>query len=306
MRTAELCAGYGGLHLALQQAGLDPHLEWYAETEPEPSTVMAHHHPDTPNLGDLTTITNPPPADIVTAGWPCQAVSVAGRRKGIDDERWIIRDVVALWRSTGARWLVLENVPGLLTANDGEAFGQVLDALSEVGATARWAHLRASDIGAPHRRERWFCVAHTDSVRRERPRSTRRRRPRPTGHDRPAPTNADGERRPLVRFGGLRTDSHPQPRGDADRRLRERFGGYAPAVHRWANTLGRPAPNPTTNNRLSPRFVEWMMGLPDGHVTTTPDLTRNAQLRVLGNGVVPQQAAYAITQLMTALTKETM
>ena len=89
-----------------------------------------------------------------------------------------------------------------------------------------------------------------------------------------------------------------------------RFGKFAPAVARWEAVLGRPAPPPTEptgkdgTHRLSPRFVEWMMGLPDGHVTAVPGLTRAAQLTALGNGVVPQQAAAAITHLLT-VTEET-
>lgn len=78
----------------------------------------------------------------------------------------------------------------------------------------------------------------------------------------------------------------------------DRFGEYAPAIRRWERVCGRPAPAPTEpgahgSPRLSPRFVEWMMGLPDGWVTGV-DIPRPQQLRALGNGVVPQQAAYAL------------
>lgn len=73
------------------------------------------------------------------------------------------------------------------------------------------------------------------------------------------------------------------------------WGDYAPAVERWEHVLGRPAPAPTDDRgRLSPAFVEWMMGLPQGWVTDTPGLSRSQMLKALGNGVVPQQAAYAL------------
>jgi DNA (cytosine-5)-methyltransferase 1 len=80
----------------------------------------------------------------------------------------------------------------------------------------------------------------------------------------------------------------------------DRWGRYAPAVARWETVLGRPAPNPTElgtrgQPRLSARFVEWMQGLPDGYVTD--HVGRNAALRILGNGVVPQQGAYALHHL---------
>ena len=80
---------------------------------------------------------------------------------------------------------------------------------------------------------------------------------------------------------------------------------YGPAIRRWEHALGRPAPCPTEpgqrgNRRLSPQFVEWMMGLPAGWVTDVPGLDRNAQLKALGNGVVPQQAAVALRLLLEA------
>lgn len=89
------------------------------------------------------------------------------------------------------------------------------------------------------------------------------------------------------------------------------FGPYAPAIARWEKVTGRAAPPPTTpprreggKPRLSARFVEWLMGLPDGHVTG-PDLnlSREQQLRMLGNGVVPQQAALAVHTLINTAKK---
>lgn len=91
----------------------------------------------------------------------------------------------------------------------------------------------------------------------------------------------------------------------------DRWGDYGPAIARWAHVIGRPAPDPTEpgpkgNPRLSPAFVEWLMGLPAGHVTD-PAIwgdgrgARNAQLRALGNGVVPQQAAAALAALLDDL-----
>jgi DNA (cytosine-5)-methyltransferase 1 len=84
------------------------------------------------------------------------------------------------------------------------------------------------------------------------------------------------------------------------------FGGYEPAIQRWEHLLGRLAPAPTIEGQrrsrvLNPAFVEWMQGLDEGHVTAVPGLSRNAMLRILGNGVVPQQAAAATPWLLAAL-----
>lgn len=86
-----------------------------------------------------------------------------------------------------------------------------------------------------------------------------------------------------------------------------RFGPYEGAVARWEGVLRRTAPDPTRPDgregrpRLNPAFVEWMMGLDPGHVTDVPELSRNAQLKALGNGVVPQQAALALRLLLPLL-----
>lgn len=79
------------------------------------------------------------------------------------------------------------------------------------------------------------------------------------------------------------------------------FGAYGPAVARWESVLGRPAPRPVDAlGRLNPPFVEWLMGLPPGHVTDVPALSRSAQLKALGNGVMPPQAIHALDLLLAA------
>jgi DNA (cytosine-5)-methyltransferase 1 len=82
------------------------------------------------------------------------------------------------------------------------------------------------------------------------------------------------------------------------------WGPYAAAIARWEHTLGRPAPAPVdTAGRLAPSFVEWLMGLPTGWVTDTPGLPRSAQLKALGNGVVPQQATAALHLLLDRIAE---
>ena len=166
MKTAALCAGYGGLELGLHLAGFDVELSWYAEIDKGACTIMEANYPGVPNLGDLTLIEDAPPVDLVTAGFPCQPVSTAGARKGIEDERWLIHNVCKIASRVGARWLLLENVGGLYSANGGRAFSQVVVALASYGFAAEWTCLRAADIGAPHNRLRWFCLAYATSGER--------------------------------------------------------------------------------------------------------------------------------------------
>lgn len=85
------------------------------------------------------------------------------------------------------------------------------------------------------------------------------------------------------------------------------WAGYRPAIDRWERILGRPAPAPTVlgkrgGRQLAAPFVEWLMGLPEGWVCDVPGLTRNQQLKLLGNGVVPQQAEAALRLLLPRLT----
>lgn len=116
----------------------------------------------------------------------------------------------------------------------------------------------------------------------------------------PTPTASDGI------LGLPRTSGRPPEKSTklATRLEYTDYGDYAPAIARWEQVTGRDAPPPTTPPRreggkpqLSARFVEWMMGLPAGHVTDL-DLSRERQLRMLGNGVVPQQAALAVSTLI--------
>lgn len=101
-----------------------------------------------------------------------------------------------------------------------------------------------------------------------------------------------------------RVDERVGGRSNLHNEIEQRFGQYSAAIQRWEAVLGRPAPDPTEPagrngaHRLSPRFVEWLMGLSDGWITDVPGITRNEALKACGNGVVPQQAVAAINYLM--------
>ena len=163
-KVGALCAGYGGLELGLQKIA-ETQTSWVSDFESVPSRILDKRfigpsRNPVLNYGDLTAIRNPAPVDIVTAGFPCQPVSVSGRRMGINDNRWLIEDVCRLAAESGAKWLILENVRGIFTANKGNALRRVWDALVKNGYTRFEGGLfRASDSSAPHQRERWFCLA---------------------------------------------------------------------------------------------------------------------------------------------------
>lgn len=156
--VGSLFAGYLGLDLGVEAAFGGTQLAWVSEIDPGASKIIAHHHPTVPNLGDITAIdwTGVPPVDILTGGWPCQPFSQAGKRKGAADERALWPEVARAVRALRPRYVVLENVSAIATAGELERATASLAALGYVGS---WLCLRASDIGAPHRRERIFILA---------------------------------------------------------------------------------------------------------------------------------------------------
>lgn len=155
-RLGSLCTGYGGLDMAVRHV-IGGHLAWVADNDPGASRILTHHHPNVPNLGDITTTdwTAVPPVDVVLGGYPCQPFSTAGKRKGAEDARHIwphIADALGVLRP---RLAVFENVAGHLSLG----FDTVLADLAALGFDARWGTVRASDVGAAHQRNRLFLCA---------------------------------------------------------------------------------------------------------------------------------------------------
>ena len=302
MRIGSFCSGYGGLDLAAE-AFFDAETVWWSDIQPLCQQIMGTHWPEATPIGDVTTV-NPhdlAEVDVVTAGFPCQPYSQAGNRLGEKDERAIfqyIGDAIGILRP-GV--VFLENVAAITSLGGLSVVGT----LASLGYDTRAGTLRASTIGAPHQRNRWFCVA-TDtecgSVQRqrntgklaseERP-AKQLRRDTSTGSDQEAATNTDGARRGEQRGAVPMGEKLVSPECGSG----ASWGEYAPAIRHWEQVLGRAAPDPLVDGQLNHWLVEWMMGLSPGHVCSIAE-SRTAALRCLGNGVVPQQG-YAALQLLT-------
>lgn len=306
MRVGSLCSGYGGLDLAVEHV-LGGCTVWHSEVAPPARLVLNTRWPGVPNLGDLTTVdwTAVAPVDVVTAGYPCQPFALAGRRKGASDDRHLWPHVRTAIRHLRPRLVLLENVAGHRSLG----FDRVLGDLAEDGLDAEWTSLRASDVGAAHRRERLFILAyprdaHGAGSERLNPVSQSPREPESASSTGGFAPHARGEARPFRP--GLRA-CEPSglwgPRSDdgADADRPFQWGEVAPAIRRWAEIVGRPAPNPVLVHRglrANPRFIEWHMGLPDGWVTDVQGVSGTEAIEMLGNGVVPQQAAAAFDLLL--------
>ena len=278
-----LFAGAGGLELGLSLA-LGKHYRTiaYVERECTSAAVLAANMErgwldKAPIWDDVTTFTGDVVSpfvdriDIVSAGFNCQPWSYAGNRKGTDDDRWLWPNIVEILGTIRPEWAFFENVPGLLRGG----LGPILSDLTSLGFDAEWITVRASEVGAPHRRERVFILAHGSSRRSQ------------VGNTQPSRAvteqrssyvgNADSQRR------RTQGDSELTPAGIG--------GGCRPFP--WP-----PSPESTEDWRevievrpdLAPAVKPEVRGMDDG---VARGLARTQQLRILGNGVVPQQAALA-------------
>lgn len=312
MRIGSLCTGYGGLDMAAQ-AVFGGELEWWSDIEPGPIKLMEYHHPDIPNLGDLKEVDwfGVPGIDILTAGYPCQPFSNAGKRLGTEDPRHIwpwIANAVGVLRP---RIVLLENVAAHLR----RGFDVVSADLADLGYSVAWGIVSAAEAGAPHLRKRLYVIAvveDSDGAARDQrglatPGQAEGRWPRPdvSGRGGMVATYSASERRAEGRPEPTRQFGRPDASDGSGHLAAQDWVQYTAAIQRWERILGIPAPEPTVigargGRVLSPYLPEWMMGVP-GRITSVPGLSRAEQIKLAGNGVVPQQAELAIRQLLKNL-----
>lgn len=352
LTTGSLCTGIKGAEVALELMGLEPDLRWYSEIDPDACKLLALRAPGVPNLGNLKEVAweRIEPVEALTAGYPCQPFSSAGKRGGVDDPRHLWPWIHCALRVLRPRFVFLENVAAHLSLG----FDTVLADLAASGFDARWTTFRAAEVGGCHGRDRLFIVATDASRSGERSIAgvPRRNEAEHAGGGRrtvtslsvmakqshvvgemtndllPTPTARDGKGQSLPsRGGGLalpdvtkllptpgasggglarnetanRTNPDSQHHSGttlADVAVLDTWGKYASAIGRWAAVMGRPAPSPTdSEGRLSPLLVEWMMGYAEGWVTDS-GVSKTGQLRLLGNSIVPLQAATAWAHLL--------
>ena len=166
MRHASFFSGVGGLDLGFERAGIET--VSVSEIDPYANAVLAERFPDAPNLGSITEVdaNDIPEADLWSGGFPCQDLSVAGKRAGFAGKRsslaFTFLDLVEQRRP---RWLVLENVPGLFSSNNGADFGRLLNEMEQLGYGVSWRTLDARYFGVAQRRRRVFIVASLESDR---------------------------------------------------------------------------------------------------------------------------------------------
>jgi len=167
LRYGSVCSGVEAATVAWHPLGWEP--QWFSEIEKFPSAVLAHHYPNTPNLGDMTAFKEWPndPIDLLVGGTPCQSFSVAGLRKGLSDPRGnLMLTYLAIAAQYQPKWLVWENVSGVLSSNRGRDFGTFLGALAELGYGFAYRVLDAQYFGVAQRRRRVFVVGYLGDWKR--------------------------------------------------------------------------------------------------------------------------------------------
>ena len=191
MTHLSLFTGIGGLDLAAEMAGIEAVAQ--CEWADYPTKVLEKHWPDLPRWRDIRTLTKESfyertglrTVDIISGGFPCQPFSVAGERRGEKDDRFLWPEMCRVIKELRPRWVIGENVPGIINL----ALDTVLSDLEDLGYTTQAFIVPACGADAPHRRDRVFILAYSESVR---PRRMLRRE-----EDAPG----DGEQRPDHRGG---------------------------------------------------------------------------------------------------------
>ena len=286
MNVLSLFAGIGGLELGLEHAGM--HVVGQVEIDPYCRRVLARHWPEVPRHDDVRTCvewwrSEPRPiVDLICGGFPCQDISNAGRRAGIDGERsglWTwMRDAI---RELRPRYALLENVSAVLV----RGLDVVAADLAAIGYDLQWDCIPAAAVGAPHRRDRWFGVAYADGARpqghwrsfpgaRERAAAPSGTAPRTVAN---ATVDGRGQRRPgrLAGDGQNRTAQRPETLADPDGSRRD-----------GRSRVFRPG------RRGQPADGGWWAVEPDVGRVAHGIPARVDRLRALGNAVVPQVAEH--------------
>lgn len=158
-----LFSGIGGFDLGFERAGIET--IWQVENYSKAVGVLERHYPNTKRYGDITNVESVGRPDIITAGFPCQDLSVAGKRAGLAGERsGLFWEVIRITRKVLPTWILLENVSGLFSSNDGRDMGIILSALGELGYGVAWRRFNSRYFGVPQRRPRVFIVGHFGAV----------------------------------------------------------------------------------------------------------------------------------------------
>lgn len=273
MRYGSLCSGIEAASVGWCALGWEP--AFFSEIDASCCRVLAAHYKDVENYGDITKVESVPAIDVLVAGTPCQSFSVNGLRKGLDDDRGnILRHFCRIVGSARPRWVIWENVPGVLTSNRGRDFGTLVGALGQFGYGWAYRVLDARYFGVAQRRRRVFVVGH---YRDWRP-------PAAVLFDAPAcsqhgPTPRKAQARPFGPIQGATASPLLGWTGDTT----PKFGAeVVPTLRAYQGGEGVGVVSRETFRRLTLTEWERLQGFPDGY-TAVDGVSDSERRTAIGN-----------------------
>ena len=327
LRYGSLFSGIGGIDLGMDLAGFE--CAWQVEIDDYCREVLEAHWPNTKRYSDIYKVkgTEVEPVDILCGGFPCQPVSLAGKRGGVDDERWLWDEFYRLICELRPRWVVAENVPGLLSANSGRAFAGVLRDLAKSGYDVVWDLFPAGGpggVGAPHKRTRVFIVAkladtkgkrhgrRTGKKRRITKRELQQEKQGRSKVGREVKGRSESHRRKNTKVAD--TDSSGQQsvrKGEPVQEDRQRIKHRGSDAGDVADTYGKRRRSGDSERENAKNVRQSPQCKIDGQWDVEPDVGRVAngvsnrvgRLKALGNAVVPQ-VAYKVARMIYEYTEK--
>ena len=159
----DLFSGIGGFHKGLEEAGLKFGWTGHSEIDRHAKSIYQKHFPQSEDLGDVSNInvSDLPKVDLVTFGFPCQDLSIAGKREGLGASRsGLFHEAIRIIGAKRPSYFIFENVKGLFSSNGGKDFLSILGASADIGYDGQWQLLNSRGFGIPHNRERVFFVGY--------------------------------------------------------------------------------------------------------------------------------------------------
>ena len=281
MTHLSLCSGIGGLDLAAEWAGFETVAQ--CEIDAYASKVLAKNFPGVPNLHDIRTVTNERLAElgirtpaVISAGFPCQPYSLAGKGLGDRDDRDLWGEVARVVGEIRPRWFVGENTPGLFARSNQRYFRRVLDDLAALGYSVGWGIWGACDVGAPHKRKRVFMLGWNPNSKHEKKKQKLYEKNLEPSRDSRAISNTNSEQARRLFIGKEKTYTEFRflrgnvPNADGFREQQQKKSKQE--IRKWSCDCS------------------WWETEPDVGRVANGVSARVDRLRCLGNAVVPQQA----------------
>lgn len=294
MTHLSLCSGIGGLDLAAEWAGFETVAQ--CEIDAYASKVLAKNFPGVPNLHDIRTITNERLAElgirtptVISAGFPCQPYSLAGKGLGDRDNRDLWGEVARVLGEIHPRWFVGENTPGLFARSNQRYFRRVLDDLAALGYSVGWGIWGACDVGAPHKRQRVFMLGWNPNSEHEKKKQKLYKKNLEPSRNSRAISNANSQQARRLFVGKEKTYTEFRflrgnvPNADGFREQQQKKSKQE--IRKWSCDCS------------------WWETEPDVGRVANGVSARVDKLRCLGNAVVPQQA-YPIFKAIAEFEEE--